>query len=480
MELNRKDFFLLHQAVLNQYQFECERAGKPVPDTAKEKYWFEASEGKGYTNSLKYHLLENKAVLDYFKEAGKDANLNGKYLYLRWSEYKSGSETIHFQGVHDDIYFLYLGINETEVEEKLAKLNEKYSLPGTICDYQVSFYDFRSHSVKGFEMTINYSNPDGIWHVEAREWHNRYGVPSVYQGKAEKKRGCLWIHLKDATGKSEELNIVTYVGGGESPENLNIQVGALSGISSDGCPLGVEVVLRKNTGAEKVLDNETEDYGQAVTEEEEKTAIQRYLMLKRNNFRVRNKVLENVKKLVARGHRMEEVAHMVGSWKVLNFDGRGNLILSKYILEENYSSYFFTTAYNADNNYQICLPGISKIINQRLCLSCHPREVVDAISFVIVNIPSEGDRGAEMVTEGVFSAIGRGDGSVCGRIIMVRDNSDFKPCILNNEKEEVQVIADSLKDEVVRNRFWAGFDELLRFLRRDERPEKYQDWIFPH
>ena len=159
--------------------------------------------------------------------------------------------------------------------------------------------------------------------------------------------------------------------------------------------------------------------------------IKRYLILKHNRIRVKaNPGDDLLASLRVKGNPVNFIEQMIGVYRVLNFNSQGNLVISKFIINEDYTSSFEVATFGPSENIQVCLMEISSVVRRRLCITTYPKIGANIIAYVMVNIFR--NQSAEL-TEGTFSSVG-GNGATnpfAGPIVLQRVQSDsFKPEVI--------------------------------------------------
>jgi hypothetical protein len=251
-----------------------------------------------------------------------------------------------------------------------------------------------------------------------------------YVGEGRKKQQYFFISLTAMRGTWEdEFSMVGFLGKDLDPIGEVCIRCLFLGISTYNYPTAGEMVLVK-----KVV-SDTDEKSLITLQEAQKLVLSRYLLLKHN--RIRLKPLGGaiqMESLTVKGFLPNEIAHMVGTYKVLNLNGRGQLAISKFTIGNDYKSYFYTDAFRPNLNSQVCLMEVSNIVRDRLCITTHPDTGAGLIACVMLNIPMSGDK----IIEGAFCSIGNAKSTypVANQIVLLKTNdpSDFMTTIDNPDK----------------------------------------------
>ena len=200
--------------------------------------------------------------------------------------------------------------------------------------------------------------------------------------------------------------MVAHIGDGSSLQNRDIVRCIFLGVSTYNYPTSGEAVLIRE---------------QALRPGWELT-IRRYLFLKHNRIRV--KVEENgdgINTLRVKRSVVSEIEHMIGNYKVINYDPRGtSLLISRFFIDKDYSAGFETHISRTTVREQVCLIEVSNVMNKRLCISTHPKEGTGIISYVMINMASTN----EGISEGAFCGVGGENNALpaFGPIVLLRTN----------------------------------------------------------
>lgn len=419
-ELSKEDFLLLHDTLFKRYFSECDEASIPRPATRKQQY--------GYDEDTSTPSLRSK-ISDKLKTHGKGPhpnfvvetknNLYQNYLKLN----KQKNATIaSIRDAQLDAYLFYLDCKTFD------EFKEKHIAVTPAELYDCYYYSYIYNKIITFELSINYNNSP--FKTEMVGFHNQE-ESSVYKGYTEKKNNYLFIDLRSPRdGWEDEFKMIGHLSTFAKPESLECIRCLFLGVASFNYPTAGEVVM----------------LNQRLQKPESKIIVERYLFLKHNRIRLKvdegGDVLGNLK---VRRNFVNEIQHMIGDYRVLNLDSRGALIISKFVINNDYSSYFETNVFSPNENHQVCLLEISNVLNKRLCITCHPGMGTGIISYVMLNIP----RAGEVINEGVFCSIGNPKSQIpsAGPIVLLKmKDQNFQPEVLhdpdsvieNSEDEELK------------------------------------------
>jgi hypothetical protein len=117
--------------------------------------------------------------------------------------------------------------------------------------------------------------------------------------------------------------------------------------------------------------------------------IKRFMMMKRHVFRASNRNYESLDELRYKGNDVDLISHMVGNYRVWRYNKKGDIIQTKMVIYEDFTCKLFLDVYDRSQfNEQVCALDVSRIFDSKLCVSTHPRQGSQVISYAIVDIPS--------------------------------------------------------------------------------------------
>lgn len=315
-------------------------------------------------------------------------------LYGNYLKAKKG-ENIKINIVSLNCFILYLSDGKYHSIEKY--LEGGWQNSELITEYVCYFYSFYKHKILSFSLWI--ANRGEDYEVREKGFHVEPYHEILYSGTGKKKNNFLFINLTGIRDNYEdEFKLMAFTGTLVEP---NLMLALFLGISSYGYPSSGEVVLLKK----------------GTFGESEIKIVEQYLMLKRSRIRIRNENFAHPSNLRVKHQPVSLIEGMVGVYWVWNFDGKGNIVQSRFEINLDYGSRFQTILYGNNENNQVCLVNVSHVINRRICLSTHPQEGTGIIAYVILNISNNTDE----INSGVFCSVGQnGKNPVSGKIALLR------------------------------------------------------------
>lgn len=457
--LLRAYFQILHTEVLKKFEKTCK--DKKIENyenfSTAQRYGF--NDFKDSPNTLKSLIVKDNYVKKYCKNVNKH-NFNGKYLYKKHRNIENGAERVVLNKTpYTNIFFAYLGYENAKafihfcnkdvgkIKESQKKLQQAYlSYKGKkISDFATQYigyyYSYKYHKIKPFLLKIDYRmrpnnfDPDtylassqGLHHLGDANYEESIPIEEIrgdlYEGKAEEKGGYLYIKLVNANKAkvSSELFIIGVLGSTSvKASTKRIMLSSYMGISNNGYLINGAAVLSKVDSSNLTENSDT------------KGPINRYLFLQRKAFRVKNQNLTTVSNLKINNHyHPSTINHLVGQYRVWNFDRQTNVYQSRFMITENYLSWLQSLATSRQDSKkgevqkQVCLLNIhSYELRNKLFVSSHPKEGTGIINYAILDIPTVSK--FDIIT-GVFCTIGLDDTRqppIGGDFVMLKDDSDF-------------------------------------------------------
>jgi hypothetical protein len=411
-DLSREDFTLLHNALFEKFKEECATKKLPFPATKKHQYGYEDE-----VPSLQASILA---------ATGKSDGVETKNsLYQNWRNVveKKTAEMASIGPKQLEAYFAYLGVDSLEdIKERQLE-----SIPAI--EYKGYYYSYALHKV--CECRISLRETGDSLSATMTGFHKNINNAPAYSGSGQKKSNYLFINLKAIRdGWEDEFKIIGHTGFNPTLSDIQFIRCIFTGVSSYNYPTAGEMVLINH---EKI---EEKNYEKIVT---------RYLFMKRNRIRVKTEenrdIVANLK--VKRSY-VKDIEHMVGVYSVLNFDGRKNLVVSRFEIKDDYSATFNTVVFGAHENNQVCLMEISSVQNRRLCISTHPEYGTGILSYVMLNIT----RFDDILSDGAFCSVGNTNSPmpVSGPIVLLKriglKTESLKIETIKDPKENIKRHAD--------------------------------------
>lgn len=434
-QLSQKTFRDLHDKLFQK--FKTENNGV-LPATVTQKYGINEFASNDVVPSLRRSLSEHPGVIKYFEGVnnGIKSNESGfkKIETKRWLyepnvaiTKKKAPQKIQ---VDDDQYNAWIIYLESVDHGQQLETTEEI-------EYSGFYYSYKENTI--FEANFYIDFTQSPISVRMSGFHQR--APFELSGTGRIERTYFYASL---TGKrqmdwDDEFHLIAKIGNQTRPDLL---CASFLGVSSYDYPTSGEIVLVTDTFSSK----------------EDINIIKQYLTLKKS--RLKSKYFDDTNGMMVKGKYLNEISHMVGFYQVLNFNPVGDLMISRFTIDEFYNSRFITTAYNANQNNQVCLLNISSVLTNRLCISTHPNLGTGIIAYVMINIPRKGEK----FNKGVFCSVGQtGNMPVAGNIVLEMVNYEVEPMRVN--KDEIQQFLQDNPDMQL------AFNELVKLERR--KPPSY-------
>lgn len=359
--------------------------------------------------SIKSHLdslnKEKKPNQTGFK------SINGKRLY---EAEQNAKKLRQFEFELDDFYAaIYLYAAGFSSEEDMVE-GYKKEIPSTI--YDGYYFSYKDYIIKEFVLSIDFSSEPFL----ATEWglHDDKSNPR-YIGTATLVGQHLYIDLQRKDG-TDKLKLIAHVGK-VHPSERRVTPCVFLGISVHaGNIIHAEAVL---------IQRDLKDSKEMTTDRQNK--LNQYLMLKRNNHRLSYYGYSSLKELTVRNVPVSRIEHMVGALRAWSMDSKGNIVQSKFVIEENYRSFLFSALYHENEAKQVCLLNISQAINRRLCISTHPDQGTGTITYCILDIPPKRYK----FIRGVYCHVGLENlPSRAGYVILTKEDEEFEPQVIERNE----------------------------------------------
>lgn len=415
MKLNRNHMLYLINKIRDGFEANLQNK---FPKKGNQYYGYGEFDPK--EPSIRDFMEKNEQIAAYIKgiNKGKASHemgyraINGKKLY----EFEQDAKRLRtYEFELDEFYSaIYLYAAGFESANQLVAQYE-IERPSTI--YDGYYFSFKDYTIKEFVLSIDFSSEPYL----ATEWglHDDKSNP-LYVGTASLKGQHLYIDLEREKG-TDKLKFIAHTGK-IHPKERKVTPCVFLGISVHaGNIIHVEAVLIQRDA------DETKEMtpGHIMT-------IKKYLMLKRNNYRLKYFGYSNLEELKVKAIPVDRIDHMIGIHRVWSMSNNGDIIQSKFVIEENYTSFLYSNLYNNNEAKQVCLLNISQAINRRLCISTHPDQGTGIITYCILDIPPK----EYTYIQGVFCHVGLENlPSRAGYIIMMKETSDnFEPMTITREE----------------------------------------------
>jgi hypothetical protein len=403
-ELSQQEFKRLHEELFTRYESECKASGQTIPSTKKQRYGYDltrAEEGREF--SLRSCINRCETVQEKY---GKEFKADTKNcLYENWKNAieQNKIDRVNIPDRQFNAFLCYLGIDRLQElpQPTVEKLN--------YIEYEGYFYSYVRNKVLQFSAGIAFDKHP--YAVRMEGFHQNKNAP-IYTGLASRKNDYLFFNLVGQRDNWEdEFKLIAHVSTVGAIQDVECLRCLFLGVSTYDYPTAGEIIL---------LNKEKEQAGSA-------TIAMRYLALKHNRIRIKtNRAGNLLSELKVKNKFITEIEHMIGCYKVFNLNAKREIVISKFTIQDDYLASFETAVFSPNENNQVCLMEISNVRNKRLCITTHPKEGADVISYVMLKIPGA----AETISEGVFCAVGGASMPSSGPIVLLKipaNATDFRP-----------------------------------------------------
>jgi len=381
--------------------------------------------------------------------------LNGKYLYDRKQDFHSKNKNqVLFSGIYSKIYFIYVDCEDIadfleknsfsqEVKEFQYELihsqgNDNY-ISNLAFDFQCFYFNSTSETVQSFFLSVDhlnnyYARQVGFHSTEERRNIRDYTVNnknSVFFGEGIQNENFLHFNLTPEGDNKRFMTITIYIGGLEiDSDNVRFLRGMLSTMSIYGYLFSSEIFLVKKTRNEDYKINEL--------------TIKRYLLLERRAYIIPSDPILELPDLTTNQYFINEIKHMVGSWRIWSITRGGSIYQSKFQINSDYSATLYTN--DIDSEGQKCIIELSTggFGGLSLCVSAYQKKKNEIRNFAIIKVPYSSSE--ITITTGLFSGIGVENRMYnIGVIALLKDSSNFSSCFIYQDE-----IQDHITDASIR------------------------------
>lgn len=244
IKLSRSVFLLLHEMVLDKFQFNCEEEGYAFHKFGNYQIYGYADYARNKPN-LPSSILKNQRVKAYLdkvtatRKTNKHPEVNGQYLYSRFVRMRANeyAPPVALASIYSRIYFLYLGFEDLEdfldddeikaklkpealaVQRLLMQEDQKVALPQFLHKYGFAYYSKKLQGIYIVELSINFT--PGVVAPLVSDQYPSFQVNAVeitppldarrkhYQGNAFYDRQALCINLEATDDKENLFAILT-------------------------------------------------------------------------------------------------------------------------------------------------------------------------------------------------------------------------------------------------------------------------------
>lgn len=409
-ELSRLDFIELHDSIQQKHEKENKTKGLKV-----EKLYGFGVDNKSEEKSIRNSMIEKVDMKKVFKKSIE--KFSGKYLYLKYKEaQKGGKNNIKLEQVYLDVFLAYLEV------ENFEHFKQKLSEKTTYTKYLLLHYSIKYYEIREAELLIDYSKTPFLVKEQGFHLNEQNNSNPVYEGKAERKKSYLYINLEGEDG--DELKLILFVSHNPAnqPKVFPFMQGVLMGVTNSGLhPISVECVLIRQ-------ENEID----LAMLENNKSYAERYLMLKRGNFRIPTDPPNSLKLLQAKNKSILEIEHMIGKYRAWSYSRRGDIEQAVFTIKSDYRAYLELDL-TGKINKQACLLNLHSEVPQKLLVTSHAEGTINIYTYSIIDIPALYHK----FTVGVFATVGVGERHAPIATYMV----------LCKEKENSIIVPQTIKKE---------------------------------
>jgi hypothetical protein len=330
-------------------------------------------------------------------------------------------------------------IEQIKIPHYDIKEEDIWAIDTSITHYRAFYYSYRSHKINSFD--VRYDIKKGKCYLQGLHDDNDL----VFNGKLKRYNGH--VHFSFETEKGQNFFTITgYVVEKELHKRAVFRAMA-STVSSNGFLMYFEIILIR------------QDHFNTQRE----LNLSRYLMLKRPTYRVFNQEIDHTSQLSVQKKHIDEISHMIGTYRVWYFGRSGRIYQSKFVINEIYAGFHYTGFFlEEDKNFNLALLRVTRVQGiKKLAITTHPSISIGIISQSIIEIPeNKSDRlleGAFCNIEGYASTLvlykesdmilDEDDSFKIGRL----EDDELKPILdsplpYNTQSETYQKIYDRLKD----------------------------------
>ena len=306
--------------------------------------------------------------------------ISPKYMYNKKSnDFNKKKKDITFSKPYDKIIPLYLGYSTLAEYIKAKESENNWE------EYTGYYYSYKNHSIRNYSLRIcrNISNdiePYAEYKVKEEGFHDDDENPE-YEGYAYRLHGSK-LHIvlnKFGLGNNDITDKLKLVfDSGANPLNPPVMRGSILAISAgtQGNPiLSMETVIVKNKHTSTLPT---------------KLRIERYLFLHRCNYWIRPEAIRLERLIVNRNVNVNQISHLVGTYRVWRFNDDYKIVQSKLIIKENYEAICHTDFYEDHPrfNKQVCILRINNIDlldgSKTVCIATHPIDGTGLISHIML------------------------------------------------------------------------------------------------
>ena len=361
----------------------------------------------------------SKDLRPLYEKEGMPFDVN--YLYKKYRKAEKESE-ITIKDAYLEIYLKY--IDQKKIPDiEIGEISSPDTSP-LLTHYHAFFYSYRNHEIKEFDLKYDIKKGNS----------KLYGLHDdkdlVFNGKLQRYNGH--IHFSFIAENRQNFFTVTGYVVEKDIQNRDVIRAMASTVSTNGFLMYFEVVLIKKEHLSP----------------QRKLNISRYLMLKRPTYRVQNQEIDHTSQLSVQKKRIDEITHMIGTYRVWYFGSSNSIYQSKLVIDDTYRGFHYSGFHlEEEKDYNLALLKITRVGSiHKLVITTHPAINIGTIAQSMIEIPkNKSDR----LLEGSFCNI---DGFSASIVLykesdsFIHDSNSFK--IGKLEETELNKI---LKEELPHN-----------------------------
>lgn len=476
-------FLVLYDEVLRRYRERIlEKGYQSIWAIGPELFGFRAFDE--IENSIKAIMASDDEVKSYVKKSLKISEnqvfkrINGKYLYDRVKEAERGNKNVQITGIYARIYFIFCecenikdfleknkAITERDKRKQYLLLSNSRSYASEFSSrFIAQYFSYRENKIKRFVLEIDYLDEIKVkqtgFHFAIDEEYSEnkdsweIDVGKVYKGNGIEKESYLYLYLQG--GKGNFMNIFLYIGG-MSIQGMKLVRGTLTAMSAHGYIFSAEVFLKRVSNEKipsiELLIDYTDKY-----EDETDLFIKRYLYLERRTLRIPRNTEQNINKLSAKRYSLKVIDSLIGIWKIWGVDSSNNVMQSKLIINEDYSSYLFTYS-DQPKEKQVCIFRVSTLNGLNLWISAHQEHGIELKNIAVIRIPDKSDE-VQDITAGVSSGLGKNRYANTPIVLYKINNDNFHPTQL--DREDLMTVMFSFEEDAYKHqKMYMNLEELV-------------------
>lgn len=297
------------------------------------------------------------------------------YLYKKYRKAEKEND-ITIKDSYLEIYLKY--IDQNEIPE--SPIIETPAPNPLLTHYHAFFYSYRNHEIKEFDLKYD------IKKGKSKLYGLHDDKDLMFNGTLQRYNGH--IHFSFIAENGQNFFTITGYVVEKDIQNRDVIRAMASTVSTNGFLMYFEVVLIKKDHLSP----------------QRKLNISRYLMLKRPTYRVQNREIDHTSQLSVQKKRIDEITHMIGTYRVWYFGSSNSIYQSKLVIDDTYRGFHYSGFHlEEDKDYNLALLKITRVEStHKLVITTHPAINIGTISQSMIEIPkNKSDR----LLEGSFCNI---------------------------------------------------------------------------